>query len=508
MPRKDLSLAERISLLDRLKTYGPGTTQRELSTHTGVPKTTIARLLKQESVLRSQWAESSGNGSSRKRRRDGKDPLVDQALTQWFDRVSEHGVPVNGPVLMGKAEELAAKLGRSEFKSTNGWFERWKNRHQIRYKKSHGEKRSADVASADAWKSDELPRLLEEFSPNDLYNADETGLFYRATPNGSLCYAFENLSGSKRPMERLSVLLCANMSGSDKRKLLVIGKSRKPRCFKGIRVDLLPVTYRANENAWMTALLFKEWLKTWNKDLIEQGRKICLLVDNCSAHPEVELSNIRLEFLPANTTSLIQPMDMGIIKNLKTFYRQELVSRIIASIENNIISSEASAADISKTINVLQAIHMTADSWRAVSAETIQNCFKHCFGTGESILRTTSSDVVPDIPAVTNYEDYLNIDESIQCCAADESYEDDIVATLTERAGAQEDSSDEEDDASHIVSVQEASLYIERLRRFFLQEDIGSCPEASLNECADRIRQISMKRRKQTTLHTFFNAAS
>ena len=38
MPREDLSLAERISLLDLLQTYGPGTTQLELSTHTGVPK--------------------------------------------------------------------------------------------------------------------------------------------------------------------------------------------------------------------------------------------------------------------------------------------------------------------------------------------------------------------------------------------------------------------------------------------------------------------------------------
>ena len=80
----------------------------------------------------------------------------------------------------------------------------------------------------------------------------------------------------------------------------------------------LPVEYHANKNAWMTSEIFQNWLTSWDVELQHKQRKILLLVDNCAAHPHLDnLKNIKLEFLPANTTSLVQPMDMGVIKNLK-----------------------------------------------------------------------------------------------------------------------------------------------------------------------------------------------
>ena len=57
-------------------------------------------------------------------------------------------------------------------------------------------------------------------------------LYYRATLDASLCYNYEQPSGSKKAMDRFTVLCCANMTGRDKAKLLVIRKSKKPRCFK------------------------------------------------------------------------------------------------------------------------------------------------------------------------------------------------------------------------------------------------------------------------------------
>ena len=113
------------------------------------------------------------------------------------------------------------------------------------------------------------------------------------------------------------------MTGSDELKLVVMGKSRKPRCFRGIDIDTLPVTYRSIKNAWMTSVLFEEWIRQWDADLARHGRKILLMADNCAAHAHLErLTNIRLKLLPANTICLIQPMDQGIIKNLKTLYRR------------------------------------------------------------------------------------------------------------------------------------------------------------------------------------------
>ena len=68
----------------------------------------------------------------------------------------------------------------------------------------------------------------------------------------------------------------------------------------------------------------------------KKKRKILLLVDNCSAHCTVALRNIKLVFLPSNCTSVLQPMDQGAIKCMKTYFRKSLVLNMINNIENKI----------------------------------------------------------------------------------------------------------------------------------------------------------------------------
>ena len=115
------------------------------------------------------------------------------------------------------------------------------------------------------------------------------------------------------------------MDGSDKRKLLVLSKNQTSRCFKGKKN--LPIAYDANKNAWMNAEEFDRWVKDKVCQLRRDGRKVALLIDNCSAHRAAlvdELTNIELIFLPPHTTSIIQPCDQGIIRNLQHWYRSAL----------------------------------------------------------------------------------------------------------------------------------------------------------------------------------------
>ena len=95
-------------------------------------------------------------------------------------------------------------------------------------------------------------------------------------------------------------MVTANMSGSDKKPLLCIGKYRQPRCFPKDK-SKLPVDYKHSQNSWMTSHIYTEWLHNWDTEMRQKGRKILLFVDNCTAHPEVELTNIRVFFLPPNT---------------------------------------------------------------------------------------------------------------------------------------------------------------------------------------------------------------
>ena len=89
-----------------------------------------------------------------------------------------NNVPVSGSLLLAKADALAAALGDTSFKATTGFIDRWKTRHGIIFKKVCGEERDVLPHDAENWLSITLPELLGRFLPEDVYNLDETGLFY------------------------------------------------------------------------------------------------------------------------------------------------------------------------------------------------------------------------------------------------------------------------------------------------------------------------------------------
>ncbi|XP_025420572.1 tigger transposable element-derived protein 4-like [Sipha flava] len=444
MPRKDLSLKEKIEILDKVKLLPSGTSQRKIAEKLCVPKSTVAKLLKEEVILREKF-NSTQNGNQ-KRKREGKDPEVEEALSEWFSLITSHGVRVSGPMLKCKAKELSQKIGNNQFIATDGWLSRWKVRHDIKFKSSHGKKASADVSTSNDWKTNRLQKILNNFSPDNIFNADETGLYYRATPDGSLCFKKEMLSSSEKAMERITVLLCVNMTGNDKKKLLIVGKSLKPRCFKHWSINKIPVHYHSNKNAWMTSTIFSNWLCEWDKELQAKSRSILLLIDNCTAHPKnIELKNITLEFLPLNTTTLIQPLGMGIIKDLKMRYRMKLVNFILEKIEEKLFDSSTSANQISGKINMLQAIQFISESWREVS---LQN-----------ILKKRKLEEV------------------------------------------KEEEEEENDYTDPPVTVKEAKKCIDLLQKFFMQEGNENSPSDKLEECAHFVNQIYTKQLRQRFIH-------
>ncbi len=135
----------------------------------------------------------------------------------------------------------------------------------------------------------------------------------------------KQLKGRKQSKERLTLALCCNGDGSDKLPLWVISKFKNPRCFKNINVMSFGCVYRNNASAWMTQIIFLEWLRAF--DLHVFGRKVFLILDNFSGHTPVEkipdhirLRNTTILYLPPNMTSKIQPCDAGIIRNFKAYY--------------------------------------------------------------------------------------------------------------------------------------------------------------------------------------------
>ena len=190
-----------------------------------------------------------------------------------------------------------------------------------------GESGSIDTAVVTDWQ-EKLPSIIEDYAPCDIYNMDETGVFYRQLPDRTLRIRSEECKGGKKSKKRLTAALCCSMIGEFE-KTLVIGRCEKPRCFKNISVNALPVTWKFNKKAWMDTSIFSEWLKDFDRRMQRQKRNILLFIDNAPGHPkDTKTTNIKVVYLPKNTTSELQPLDQGIIQNFKQHYRKRLQSNI------------------------------------------------------------------------------------------------------------------------------------------------------------------------------------
>lgn len=102
-------------------------------------------------------------------------------------------------------------------------------------------------------------------------------------------------------------------------------------------MDTLGVVYNSQANAWMnTDVFMQRYTEVFLPEVSDQhdGKKCLLLLDNAPSHPSVGTLNAvsdscEVKFLPPNVTSLIQPMDQGIIEKVKKAYRHKLPHEIL-----------------------------------------------------------------------------------------------------------------------------------------------------------------------------------
>ncbi|XP_025193423.1 tigger transposable element-derived protein 6-like [Melanaphis sacchari] len=138
---------------------------------------------------------------SQKRKRAGKEEVVDKALKEWFLQVKKKDAYINGPLLRQKAEDLAKKMGKDDFVATEGWFQRWKKRENISFIKTHGEQGEADFSAAQSWFKTHWTDLLSQYSPFDIFNADETELYFRALPENTYALKLDKAKGGKTKID-------------------------------------------------------------------------------------------------------------------------------------------------------------------------------------------------------------------------------------------------------------------------------------------------------------------
>ncbi|KAK4513285.1 uncharacterized protein ATC70_011853 [Mucor velutinosus] len=207
-------------------------------------------------------------------------------------------LPVNRGTVAAFAKVVARRKYRmhelpksKQIHFSDGWLTDVFKRIGVKSRQLYGEKSSIDLTSSNIVEElRKIEELLEPYDPKDVLNFDETGLYYEQQTTRTICQ--EPLGGSKKSKNRFTVGLITNYDGS----------------YKGRPI----------------------YIKHLNASFVYTGRKVALLVDNASVHKlKEELSNIKLIFLPANTTSKLKPLDAGIIANFKAQFRWQQYYRAV-----------------------------------------------------------------------------------------------------------------------------------------------------------------------------------
>ncbi|CAF2117994.1 unnamed protein product [Rotaria magnacalcarata] len=220
--RKALTLEEKVALI-KDNQNGHGLSVRQLTDNYKISKSSAANILRRSEEFLADYSSNSNKGIKRKLKDENRQK-IDEIVFEWFAQRRAKQIPISGPILQEKARQVAEQLGctTETFKASN-----------------------VDDSTVEEW-TQRLSTILDGFNENDVFNADETGLFYRATPDHSLVLSKEECKGGKKSKERLTVLLCSNLTGTEKLKPVVIGRSQRPRCFKNITTSKLPVIWLSN----------------------------------------------------------------------------------------------------------------------------------------------------------------------------------------------------------------------------------------------------------------------
>ena len=176
----------------------------------------------------------------------------------------------------------------------------------------------------------------------------------------------------------------------------------------------------------MTAELFEQYLDWFNK-MNARDRKAILLVDNCPAHKTSrEYSHVKVVFLPANTTPILQPCDQGIIRAFKAHYqsrRLQMLSEIYKEIRGTQPLEPLSKSETARlSLNLLQAIKCSVISWNCLTEKTIENCWKRVGVIPAKFvdypLENSEDDDSP-LPEIENSPELTGLQELYPCLATE-----------------------------------------------------------------------------------------
>ena len=193
------------------------------------------------------------------------------------------------------------------------------------------------------------------------------------------------------------------MTGNCKLKAVMVYPAKNSHALKGYDKDSLPVHWYTNSSGWMTGTILQSYTKA---SLVHNLKEYCrsqdlpfcilVVVDSAPAHPHILQDlhmDIKFVFMSPNTTSLLQPMDQGVIKMFKAhclqktwhaFRKKCCVS--LSKLEKAAQALEKSEVELQKDVvrrhwkefTICYAVWHVSDAWKEVTQSCIRGAWKMC----------------------------------------------------------------------------------------------------------------------------------
>ena len=468
--------------------YESGVRVSELAKEFGMAKSTISTILKHKDALKASDVAKGSTVLSKQRPQVLEE--VEKLLLIFINEQQLAGDSVSEDGICGKARHLFDDLKKNDpslvpegfdFKASRGWFDKFRKRSGIHSVVRHGEAASSDKDAAEKFKV-EFARYIkaEEYLPQQVFNCDETGLFWKKMPRRTYITQEEkSLPGHKPMKDRFTLLLCGNASGDCKIKPLLVYHSENPRAFKAnnIMKSKLPVMWRSNTKAWLTRQYCTEWVHevfapTVKAYLEEKKLPLCclLIMDNAPAHPpglEDDLTDefefIKIKFLPPNTTPLLQPMDQQVIANFKKLYTKFLFQRCFEVTSD----TQLTLRDFWRHhFNIYHCITIVDKAWNQVSYRTMNSAWRKLW---------------PDCVTEREFEGFESVASSSTAADVEEGSQEsrqliDEIVNMGQNLGLEMDSDDVEEllEDHRVELTTEELLHLQEEQKKTLEEEMSS----------------------------------
>ena len=126
-----LTLKEKIEIINTYELEK--TSVRDLAKRFNISKTQAAEIVKKKDELLLKW-QAGGNVNQKRNCLKGQTLQLDKLCYEWFVKARNKNIPISGPLVKSKALEIAERIGYENFHASDGWLQKFRSRHNIKFK--------------------------------------------------------------------------------------------------------------------------------------------------------------------------------------------------------------------------------------------------------------------------------------------------------------------------------------------------------------------------------------